>query len=144
MAEESIEELANRLYAEGMKYDLKQDKSPAAATLARANFQRAAAMGHSKSVRALAHLVYEGRGGPQDQEQGLLLLWSAFKRGDHDALEELGDLLTSYSEALQNAQESKRSAAIAVEIDELNRTLEKVSAFMYELARKQSQQGGTP
>jgi hypothetical protein len=49
---------AERLYAEGKRFDWKQGESPAAATLARVNFQRAAEMGHKGAVRALAHMIY--------------------------------------------------------------------------------------
>lgn len=70
MANEDDQRPADYLYSEGMKYGLEQDASPAAASLARANFQQAAAMGHAGAVRALAHLIYEGRGGPQDKERG--------------------------------------------------------------------------
>ena len=134
MTEESIEELANRLYAEGMKYDLKQDKSFAAASIARANFEEAAALGHRAAARALAHMVYEGRGGPQHRERALLRLWSAFKHGDQDALEELGDLLASYGEQLETPAESKAAAAVSELIGNLDAALSKVSSYMHQLA----------
>ena len=136
------EDPSSHLFAEGKKYDWQQDKSPAAASLARANFQQAAAMGHRGAVRALAHLIYEGRGGPQDKEQALLLLWSAFSRGDHDALEELGDPLASYSEQLQSLPESKAATAIAQTLEQLDRSLSEVSSYMHDLAKARSQRGG--
>jgi TPR repeat protein len=139
MSDDQGQSPADHLYSEGMKYDLAQDKSPAAASLARANFQRSAAMGHRGARRALAHLVYEGRGGPADREQALLLLWSAFRSGDYDALEELGDLLTSYSEELQNPQGAKRAAAIAAEIEGVGRSLRQISTYMYNLTQVQQQ-----
>ena len=85
MTENTSENPADILYAEGMKYDLRQDKSLAAATLARASFQQAASMGHTKAIRALAHMVFEGNGGGKDREQAILMLWSAFLRGDHES-----------------------------------------------------------
>jgi TPR repeat protein len=139
MSNDNQQNPADYLFSEGMKYDLKQDKSPAAASLARANFQQAATMGHTRAVRALAHLIYEGRGGPQDMEKGLLLLWSAFRRGDHDALEELGDLLASYSEQVLEPSNKGRVAGIAETIDELNHGLERVSGLMHEIARNRIQ-----
>jgi TPR repeat protein len=130
---------ADYLFSEGMRYDLRQDTSLAAASLARANFQQAAAMGHSGAVRALAHLIFEGRGGPQDKEKGLLLLWSAFRRGDYDALEELGDLLASYSEQMPNPLDAKRTALVAETIAELRLGLDRVSSFMREIAQSRVQ-----
>jgi TPR repeat protein len=127
---------ADLLYAEGMKYDFKQDQSPAAATLARASFQQAATMGHGKALRALAHLTYEGRGGPQDHEQALLLLWSAFNRGDHEALEELGDMLGTYAEAATDPSRTREATFASENIEELNRLLGQVSSYMQELVRE--------
>ena len=92
MNEKASDDSADRLYAEGMKHDWRQDQSLAAATLARATFHQAATVGHSKAIRALAHMIFEGRGGSQDREQALLLLWSAFLCGDHDSLDELADI----------------------------------------------------
>lgn len=142
MSDDSTEDPADHLYAEGKKYDWNQDKSPAAASLARANFQQAAAMGHRGAVRALAHLVYEGRGGPEDKEQALLLLWSAFNRGDFEALEELGDLLASYAEQLERPHESKAATAIAETLEQLGLGVSKTSSFMHQLARTRSQRLG--
>ena len=138
MAEEENTSPANHLYAEGKKYDWKQDRSPPAATLARANFQQAASMGHQGAVRALAHLIYEGRGGPQDREHGLLLLWSAFKRGDDDALEELSDLLATYAEEAGHSAQASKAAVLANTVEEVNVGLGKISSFMDELAHIRS------
>lgn len=142
MSDDSNPNPAEYLYSEGKKYDWEQDKSPAAASLARANFQQAASMGHRGAVRALAHLIYEGRGGPQDKEQALLLLWSAFNRGDFDALEELADLLASYAEQFQSPPEAKAAAEIAETLENLDRAVSKVSSYMHQLARARSQQAG--
>jgi hypothetical protein len=38
-----------------------------------------------------------GAGGPKNEECARWLTWSAFSRGDRDALEELGALLGSYT-----------------------------------------------
>ena len=142
MSDEPNQDPADYLYAEGKKYDWNQDKSPAAASLARANFQQAASMGHRGAVRALAHLIYEGRGGPQDKEQALLLLWSAFNRGDFDALEELADLLASYAEQLQSPREAKAGATVAETLESLHVSLSRASSYMHQLARVRSQQNG--
>lgn len=130
---------AEYLYSEGKKYDWQQDISPAAAVLARANFKQAAQMGHRGAVRALALLVYEGRGGAQDREAGLLMLWSAFSGGDNESLEELGDLLASYAEQCPELSESKRAAAISKTIEEIGVGLRSVSSFMHGLSLARSQ-----
>ena len=140
MSDDATQDPADYLYSEGKKYDWQQDESLAAATLARANFQQAASMGHRGAVRALAHLIYEGRGGPQDKERALLLLWSAFNRGDLDALEELADLLASYAEQLQNLPESSAATEIAETIANLDLALSKVSSYMHKIARARLQQ----
>lgn len=130
---------AERLFAEGKKFDWKQDKSPAAATLARANFQQAAEMGHKAAARALAHLVYEGRGGSADKVQGLLLLWSAFRRGDYAALEEFSDLLASFGDETAAGQDAVRASQLAQSLESLVGTLGKADQFMHELAAKRVQ-----
>lgn len=129
---------ADLLYAEGMKYDWRQSQSPASATLARAAFQQAATVGHTKAIRALAHMTYEGNGGGQDREQALLLLWFAFLRGDHDSLEELADMLESYAEATADPETSINTAKVAQTVEELSDRLTRVRGFMHELLRERS------
>lgn len=123
--DKASEKHADLFYKEGMKYDWRQNESPSSATIARANFQQATAMGHTKAIRALAHLIFEGRGGSQDKDQALLLLWTAFLRGDHDSLEELADMLGSYANTETNPvvseNASKAANQIEVVIDQLNR-----------------------
>ncbi len=132
--EDEITDPAERLYAEGKKFDWKQDKSPAAATLARANFEQAASMGHKGAVRALAHLVYEGRGGEKDQSKGLLLLWSAYRHGDADALEEFTDLLATYGEEASAPEHRRIATQVAAALEEVNLTLAKAGNLMHRLA----------
>jgi TPR repeat protein len=124
---------AEYLFSEGKKYDWNQDQSPVAAALARANFEQAAAMGHKGAVRAFAHLLYEGRGGPKNPEQALLLLWSAFKRGDEDSLEELADLLASYAEQHKDPHSAKSASKISATIENLTHELTVVSDYMHHL-----------
>ena len=119
MTEITPDNPGNLLFNEGMKYDLQQDMSPAAATLARATFQQAAAMGHTEAIRALAHMIFEGNGGGQDKEQAILLLWSAFLRGDHESLEELADMLDSYAESPNIPLPSKDAADAARRVEEI-------------------------
>lgn len=136
MDDETSGNLADLLYAEGMKYDWRQSQSPASATLARANFQQAATMGHTKAIRALAHMTYEGSGGGRDKEQALLLLWFAFLRGDHDSLEELADMLGSYAEATADPETSNDAAKVAHQVEELSDRINRVRNFMHELVRE--------
>ena len=129
---------AELLYSEGKKFDWKQDKSPAAATLARANFQQAASMGHKGDMRALAHMVYEGRGGERDQGKGLLLLWSAYRRGDHDALEEFTDLLATYGEESTSPEHRRTAAKVAAALEQAAGALSEAASLMHRLAVERS------
>ncbi len=138
MSDKPAKSPADLLFREGMNYDYKQDQSPAAATLARANFQQAATMGHVKALRALAHLIYEGRGGPQDREQAMLMLWSAFNRGDHEALGELADMLGTYAEEITDPLSKKAATSASGNIEELNRRFGLASYYMHELARERA------
>lgn len=138
MSDKPAKSSADLLYREGMNYDYKQDQSPAAATLARANFQQAATMGHVKALRALAHLIYEGRGGPQDREQAMLMLWSAFNRGDHEALGDLADMLGTYAEEITDPSRKRAATSTSGNIEELNRRFGLVSYYMHELAHERA------
>jgi TPR repeat protein len=136
MTDKTDDSPADMLFAEGMKYDWRQTQSLGAATLARAAFQQAATMGNTKAIRALAHMIFEGSGGGRDREQALLLLWSSFLKGDHNALEELVDLLESYTESIENPSNRKETLATAQCIEELDMRLQQVGVFMRELASK--------
>lgn len=70
----------------------------------------------------------------QDREHALLLLWSAFLQGDHEALEELVDLLESYAESINNPASRKAVLETAQRIEELDMRLQQVRVFMRELA----------
>lgn len=95
-------------------------------------------MGHSNALRALAHLIYEGRGGPQDREHALLILWSAFIRGDRDALEELEDMLETYGETAGDSRRAKTAVATAQSVGELRSLVERISDFMHDIARERA------
>jgi TPR repeat protein len=140
--DDEIASPAERMYAEGKRFDWKQDKSPAAATLARANFQQAAAMGHKGAVRALAHMLYEGRGGEQDRAKGLLLLWSAYQRGDEEALEEFTDLLASYGEEADSNEHRRTAKQLAESLEVARLSLSSTRSFMHRLASEKSQSAG--
>lgn len=133
MTENTSDNPADILYSEGMKYDLRQDKSPAAATLARASFQQAASMGHTRAIRSLAHMVFEGNGGAKDREQAILMLWSAFLRGDHESLEELVDILESYAEVKDVQLKTKDISDAARQIEDIIDRLARVKHFIHEL-----------
>lgn len=132
---------AEALYTEGMEYDWRQDKSPAAATLARAAFQQSATMGHTGALRSLAHMIFDGRGGGQDQKQALLLLWSAFRRGDRDALEELSDMLGSYAE-VTSPSKHKQAEQMAQKVGEVAALVSFIESFMHELVRERAGDSG--
>ena len=134
MADNQNNSLADYFFTEGMKYDWQQSQSHAAATFARAAFQQAATMGHTGAIRALAHMVFEGSGGGQDREHALLLLWNAFTLGDNSALEELVDMLESYTENVENSSIQKAASETARSIGELDIRLRQVGTFMRELA----------
>ena len=140
--EELSPDPAERIYRDGMKFDLKQNESPSAAALARANFQQAASMGHRAAVRALAHMVYDGRGGERDQTKGLLLLWSAYRRGDEDAFEEFTDLLATYGEEATSEQHQRSASRLAKALEDTRNALARTGDFMYMLARERGQSQG--
>jgi hypothetical protein len=95
-------------------------------------------MGHKAAARALAHMVYDGRGGLPDKVLGLLILWSAFRRGDHAALEEFSDLLISFGEDTAIDQQTMRAAYLSQSLEVAVDTLDRVNEFMGELAMKRS------
>lgn len=128
---------ADMLFSEGKQYNWRQGESPAAATLARAAFQRAAAMGHAGAIRALAHMTFDGHGGGQDREQALLMLSSAcFAQADRSVLEELVDMLGSYAETAEDTYISKTAAETAAHVEELSNRLGRVQAYMQALAQE--------
>lgn len=132
------EEAPEFFYREGMKYDLNQDRSPSAATSARAAFQQASMLGHLKATRALAHLIYEGRGGAMDQEHALMLLWSCFLKGDHGSLQELEDMLESYAEQNPPPSSARTASFAAQNVKKMIPAVEYVHGFMLSLQHAQA------
>lgn len=135
--------LAESLYAEGMKYNWRQNESLANAALSRANLERAAAMHHTKAIRELAEMMFVGSGGPKDQERALWLKWSASVRGDGDALEELADLLDSYAENVSDSETQAHATNAARKADEAFERLRYVGSFVHELFRTKFQLAGS-
>ncbi len=133
MIDEDDEDPSEALFNEGKKYDWRQDKSPAAATLARANFEQAASLGHTGAIRALGHMIYDGRGGDQDNEYGILVLWSAFRLGDQGALEEVEDMLEVYAESIPPSALNDDAVDTANSLREIRERLVQVEAFMRSL-----------
>jgi len=129
---------ADFLYAEGMAFCRQEDRYPSAPTLARSAFKRAAAMGHGKSARALAHLVFQGRGGVKDPDDALLMLWSTFDQADLEALDELQGMLGSYRELPLGVGKATAAAACAHHLAELRRNVSEVSSFMSGLVRERA------
>lgn len=135
MTEKPEMSLAETLYAKGMEYNWKHNESPANAALSRANLERAAALGHTKAIRELAEMTFAGAGGPKDQEHALWLKWSAFVRGDEEALEELAALLDSYTENVTDPGTKNRAATAARKAEEIEERLRYVGNFVHELFR---------
>jgi TPR repeat protein len=128
-------DLAEQLYAEGMKYNWRQSQSPANAALSRANLERAAALGHTKAIREFAEMMFAGSGGPKDEEQALWFKWSAFVKGDNESLEELATLLESYAENTADAGMQQRATTAARKAEEAHERLRSVRNFVHELIR---------
>ncbi len=126
---------AKALYEEGMKYNWRQDKSPANAALSRATLECAAAMGHTKARRELAEMIFQGSGGPQNREHALWLKWSAFVRGDGEALEELSALLESYAESVTPPGARQRATDAARKAEEVSERVGWLGNYLHELAR---------
>lgn len=129
---------AEALYKEGMKYNWRQDKSPANATLSRATLESAAATGHTKALRELAEMMFQGSGGPRNQEHALWLKWSAFVRGDTEALEELSALLESYAEYVDQPDDRLRVNSAARKVEEASELLSWIGNYLHKLARLNS------
>lgn len=127
--------LAEVLYSEGMKYNWRQNESPANAALSRANLERAAALGHTKAIREFAEMMFAGSGGQKDQEHALWLKWSAFARGDDESLEELAALLDSYAENVADSGTQKRAVLAARKAEEADERLRYLRSFVHELFR---------
>lgn len=135
MTDKPQKDLAATLYEEGMKYNWRQDKSPANAALSRANLERAAALGHSKAIRELAEMIFQGSGGPQNQEYALWLKWSAFVRGDNEALEELSALLESFAESVTQPGARQRAIEATRKAEEVGERLGWLGNYLHDLAR---------
>ena len=133
--DEGEHDTAEALFNEGKKYDWRQDRSPVAATLARANFEQAASLGHTRAIRALGHMVYDGRGGSQDKEYGILVLWSAFRLGDQGALEEVEDMLETYAKTHSSPSVGTEVVNAASYLREIRHRLGHVEKFMHSMAR---------
>ncbi len=139
MTDKSETNAAEALYAEGMKYNWRQNESPANAALSRANLERAAALGHTKAIRELAEMMFAGSGGPKDQEHALWLKWSACVRGDDESLEELAALLDSYAENVSDSGTQVRATNAARKSEEAYERLRYVGSFVHELFRTKLQ-----
>lgn len=128
--------LADKLYAEGKKYNWRQDESPANAALSRAAFERAASLGNTRAIRELAEMIFLGSGGPKEPERALGLKLSAIWHDDDEALEELVALLESYAESDIDAGSKRRAENAARKTEEAGEHLRYVRAFVHELIRE--------
>jgi TPR repeat protein len=136
MSHEAQKELADQLYAEGMKYNWRGDESLASRTLSRAAFESAAQLGHTKAMRELAEMMFVGSGGQKNPEQALLLKWSAYRNNDEAALEELVALLESYAESDIDSAQKRQAENAAKKAEEAGEHLYYVKSFLDDLKRK--------
>ena len=134
MIDDEDEDPSEILFNEGKKYDWRRDKSPAAATLARANFEQAASLGHIGAIRALAHMIFDGRGGSHDKEYGILIMWSAFQTGDKAAIGEVENMLEAYADVNPPPFSSAAARTTAHNLRELRHRLGQVDEYMRALA----------
>lgn len=132
---------AEELYVQGMQYNWRQGKSQANAALARALFERAAAMEHHKSIRALSEMLFVGAGGSKDQEHALWLKWAACLRGDSDALDELSVLLGSYAESITDPGDKQRAENAARKAEEADERLKYLGSYLHDLIRSKLSSG---
>ncbi len=135
MTDKSEINFAESLYQEGMKYNWTHNNSPSNSTLARIAFQGAAEKGHTKAMRELAEMIFQGSGGAKNQEQALFWKWSAFKKGDLEALEELSALLGSYAEILSEFNEAKYANKTAQKAEDAFLILNEIESYLHELRR---------
>jgi uncharacterized protein with von Willebrand factor type A (vWA) domain len=125
------EKIADYLYRQAMDHE----QRPGSSTSARAAFQQAAAMGHTRALSALAHYMFTGRGGTMEQDRALFLLWSCFEKGDHQAIEELVDMLHSYAEQVLRPADAEEARVTADKLNQLRPLFEHVSEFMHKTMR---------
>lgn len=135
-------DIAEEIYAEGMKYNWREAESPANAMLARACLERAAATGHTKALRELSEMMFQGSGGLRNQEHALWLKWSACARGDFDAFEELSTLLESFALSLTHEDDRRRAIDGARKAEEVAEQLQWLKSYLHELVRLNLTQTG--
>lgn len=131
MSDAPDKDLADELYREGMKYNWRGDDSLANSTLSRAAFERSASFGHTKALRELAEMMFLGSGGPREMEHALWLKWSAYRKNDEEALEELVALLESYAESGADPDNRRRADKAARKAEEAGEQLRCVSSFLH-------------
>jgi TPR repeat protein len=81
--------------------------------LARAGFERAAALGYARAAAELAAMLFEGAGGPADPERAVGLIRWAADMGDAFAAEQLGNSYFYGDGMPQNDWEARRFYGIA-------------------------------
>ena len=137
MSDHNDRDLADKLYAEGMKYNWRGNESLANGTFSRAAFERSGNLGHTKALRELAEMMFLGEGGPKDMEHALWLKWTAYRRNnDEETLEELVDLLESYAESGLHPDLQRRAESASGNVKEAREKLRYVDGFLRELVRE--------
>jgi TPR repeat protein len=134
MPENEDKPLGQELYEKAMQYNWRTSQSPSNAMIARAALEQAAKAGHTKALRELAEMMFEGSGGAAEPERALGLKLSAALRGDQAALEELSDLLESYAESQVRMQDKQRAMDAAVQAQQAYQSFQWLSAYIQELS----------
>lgn len=128
------ENTAVGLYRDAVQLDQSGDQSPDVARLARELFKQAAEMGHTAALVDYANYLYSGRGGQADKPLALLLIWQAFLKGHHEALDDLENLLEEFSQESPDGSEKAAAAKAANDIESLKVSLQPVVAYMQALS----------
>jgi TPR repeat protein len=135
MSTQEDDELSQSLYEEAMQYNWRGPESLANAPIARAKFERAAALKYRKALRELAEMMFVGAGCPREPERALGLKWGACALGDYEALEELSALLGSYAEDSENNKDAHRASLAAEKAEEAHKLLEWLSGYIHDVSR---------
>jgi hypothetical protein len=127
-------ELAQRLLAKGKEHNWRQGESLAQAAIARAAFERAAALGLTEAERAFADMLFYGAGGAKEPERALYLCLHAFRNGERESLDDTADMLDTYAETATDGLKQRVERA-ADQAREASRLLAAVESLVEELRR---------
>jgi len=126
--------LAQELYEQGMGYDWRAPESASNTAIARAAFERAAALKHKKALREFSEMMFVGAGGSTEPEKALRFKFAAFALGDLEALEELSALLGSYAENLVRDGDKKRAELAAEKAERAHELLQSLRSYIEDVS----------